>query len=132
MTCRPPAGCGAQFCWHCRADYLGPGGILAVGNIAHHPACRYHWAPTAEPVQPLLPLLTPPLGPPPRGRQPVQQPRPSPQQQCAAPVLDILPRPRRPRGCCPCCAVCCGGLCRVVAYAAISLLLLVVLWAWLA
>lgn len=45
MVCRREAsGCGAEFCWRCGADYLGPTGIWAVGNHAHLRACT-HWRP---------------------------------------------------------------------------------------
>jgi DNA-directed RNA polymerase subunit RPC12/RpoP len=36
------AGCQFQFCYVCRAPYLGGEGILRVGNSAHAKTCRYH------------------------------------------------------------------------------------------
>ena len=38
MTCK----CGAQFCYICGADYLGPSGIFAVGNHVHAESCRHY------------------------------------------------------------------------------------------
>ncbi|CAK9035654.1 Uncharacterized protein SCF082_LOCUS21384 [Durusdinium trenchii] len=38
MTCP----CGAQFCYRCGADYLGPKGIFAVGNHVHKKTCRHY------------------------------------------------------------------------------------------
>ena len=33
--------CGNEFCWLCLAPYLGPDGIHAMGNSAHHASCRH-------------------------------------------------------------------------------------------
>ena len=40
MTCK----CGAQFCYICGADYLGPRGIFAVGNHVHEKFCKHYRA----------------------------------------------------------------------------------------
>jgi hypothetical protein len=39
MTCVRPIGCGAEWCWLCRADYKD---IRAHGNRAHKATCRYY------------------------------------------------------------------------------------------
>jgi len=39
MTCRPPAGCGHEFCWRCLAPYDE---ILRYGNHKHRTTCQYY------------------------------------------------------------------------------------------
>jgi len=39
MTCRPPAGCGHEFCWRCLAPYDE---ILRYGNHKHQVTCQYY------------------------------------------------------------------------------------------
>lgn len=39
MTCRPPAGCGHEFCWRCLAPYDE---ILRYGNHKHRSTCQYY------------------------------------------------------------------------------------------
>lgn len=47
MTCRPPGGCGHQYCWLCSADYEP---IRRDGNHHHRPTCLHYRA--VEPVEP--------------------------------------------------------------------------------
>eukprot|EP00906_Rhabdomonas_costata_P004641 RCo006828 len=39
MTCKPPGGCGHEFCWRCLAPYAK---ILRRGNHHHQPTCIYY------------------------------------------------------------------------------------------
>lgn len=39
MTCRPPGGCGYEFCWRCLADYRD---IVLEGNHLHRETCQYY------------------------------------------------------------------------------------------
>ncbi|KZO93619.1 hypothetical protein CALVIDRAFT_539788 [Calocera viscosa TUFC12733] len=39
MTCRPPVGCNAQFCWRCGADYTV---IFMHGNSGHKKHCKHY------------------------------------------------------------------------------------------
>jgi len=41
MTCRPPVGCGHEFCWLCLAPYDA---ILHEGNHKHRRTCQYYAA----------------------------------------------------------------------------------------
>lgn len=52
MVCRPPGGCGHEFCWACLAPY-GP--IRSRGCEMHHPSC-IHYAVGASSLQATLPM----------------------------------------------------------------------------
>ncbi|KIM24892.1 hypothetical protein M408DRAFT_43062, partial [Serendipita vermifera MAFF 305830] len=39
MTCRPPGGCGYQFCWFCLAPWLE---IIAHDNSRHYDHCKHY------------------------------------------------------------------------------------------
>ncbi|KAG9014383.1 hypothetical protein FRB94_012789 [Tulasnella sp. JGI-2019a] len=45
MTCRPPGGCGHEFCWLCLAGYED---ILKHGNHHHRRTCQYYSAYDSE------------------------------------------------------------------------------------
>jgi len=45
MTCRPPAGCGHEFCWRCLIPYAA---IVREGNHLHRRTCQWYAPPPAS------------------------------------------------------------------------------------
>jgi len=48
MTCKPPGGCGYEFCWSCLGDYKD---IRKLGNHMHKRGCRFY-RPLGAPERP--------------------------------------------------------------------------------